>query len=460
MLDLNGHWIDGPDYLLGNITGQEEGFPGGIRNAGHTNVLITNSKGARLRRRRTPTRECQGGVKEFGYGVLLAGTTFNVVENLIVQQNAMAGVELNDADDGRHGNTVRNNYIRDNELGVNIINDAYGSLIENNKIYGSLGEAIYIEFSNGHTVKGNEIVGVPFNPMLDSDGGFLLHSSSDNVIIGNTLRDTGDAGLVITQGSDHNRVGGPCVAGDGVAAGEGEGNKMWNNGDAGVYIQDSEHNKVCNNMAHQESDGGVVINSAHGTQIIGNDLRFNPNGIETSDSNDIQVIEETTAPTRRPTASRSATASTSSSATTSRTAPAASASAWRARRSTLSGCRSELRSSRATRRTRTWPTASRSRTAPGISSPTTPRSTTRDTASWPRATWTAAATWPPATAPSGPTRATRPSRPIPRSRSASAWSARTRTRLRGASRTRWPRTRSSPTARSARRPCRCRRTSS
>ena len=65
---------------------------------------------------------------------------------------------------------------------------------------------------------------------------------------------------------------------------------MWNNGDAGVYIQDSEHNQVCNNMAHQESDGGVVINSAHGTQIIDNDLRFNPNGIETSDSNDIEVI--------------------------------------------------------------------------------------------------------------------------------------------------------------------------
>ena len=287
VLDLNGHWIDGPDYLLGNITGQEEGFPGGIRNAGHTNVLVTNSKGIGCGTVQ-PDAQCEGGVKEFGYGVLLAGTTFNVVENLIVQQNAMAGIELNDADDGRHGNTIRNNYIRDNELGVDIINDAYGSLIENNKIYGSLGEAIYIEFSNGHTVKGNEIVGVPFNPMLDSDGGFLLHSSSDNVIIGNTLRDTGDAGLVITQGSDNNRVGGPRLPGQ--SAGEGEGNKMWNNGDAGIYIQDSLDNQVINNMAHQESDGGVVINEAHGTVIRDNDLRFNPNGIETADSNDIKVI--------------------------------------------------------------------------------------------------------------------------------------------------------------------------
>ena len=42
---------------------------------------------------------------------------------------------------------------------------------------------------------------------------------------------------------------------------------MWNNGDAGIYIQDSEHNQVINNIAHQESDGGVVINGAHGTVI-------------------------------------------------------------------------------------------------------------------------------------------------------------------------------------------------
>ncbi|HEV2950733.1 MAG TPA: right-handed parallel beta-helix repeat-containing protein, partial [Actinomycetota bacterium] len=46
---------------------------------------------------------------------------------------------------------------------------------------------------------------------------------------------------------------------------------------------------VINNVAHQESDGGIVINGASGTIIKGNDLRFNPNGIETADSNDILV---------------------------------------------------------------------------------------------------------------------------------------------------------------------------
>ena len=42
VVDLNGHTIDGPDYLLVNISGQEEGFPAGIRISGHTNVVIRN----------------------------------------------------------------------------------------------------------------------------------------------------------------------------------------------------------------------------------------------------------------------------------------------------------------------------------------------------------------------------------------------------------------------------------
>ena len=72
VVDLGGHIIDGPDYLLGNITGQEEGFPAGIRVSGHDNVIVRN-----------------GTVQEFGWGVLLtAGTTRAVVEDLTVLRNA------------------------------------------------------------------------------------------------------------------------------------------------------------------------------------------------------------------------------------------------------------------------------------------------------------------------------------------------------------------------------------
>ena len=49
--------------------------------------------------------------------LLTAGTTHNVVEDLTSRRNALAGIELFDADDGRNGNTVRNNTLNDNELG-------------------------------------------------------------------------------------------------------------------------------------------------------------------------------------------------------------------------------------------------------------------------------------------------------------------------------------------------------
>ena len=44
---------------------------------------------------------------------------------------------------------------------------------------------------------------------------------------------------------------------------------MYRNGDAGVFIQDSDRNQVIGNIAHQESDGGVVLNNANDTVVAG-----------------------------------------------------------------------------------------------------------------------------------------------------------------------------------------------
>ena len=52
---------------------------------------------------------------------MTSGTIHSTVENLTVARNAMSGVELFDADDGRNGNTVQNNRIHSNELGVSLL---------------------------------------------------------------------------------------------------------------------------------------------------------------------------------------------------------------------------------------------------------------------------------------------------------------------------------------------------
>ena len=213
VVDLNGHKIDGPNYLLENVSGQEEGFPAGIRASGRSNVIIRN-----------------GTVQEFGWGVLLSsGTTHSVVDNVEIYRHAVAGVELFDADDGRNGNTVQNSLIADNELGVLIGAESENSLIKNNRIQGNLGEQIFIHNSFGHRIEGNTMHGIPTDPNLDSDGGVLLEGATENVLVDNTVHDTGDAGVMMHMGSHRNTV---------------QGGTYYRNGDAGVIINDSDRNTV------------------------------------------------------------------------------------------------------------------------------------------------------------------------------------------------------------------------
>ena len=236
VVDLGGHRIDGPDYLIENTTGQEEGFPAGIRISGRTNVIVRN-----------------GTVQEFGWGVLMSsGTTHSVVDNVDSYRHAVAGVELFDADDGRNGNTVRSSKIADNELGVLLGAGTESAVVKDNEIHGNLGEQVLIHNSDDNRVESNTMHGIPTDPNLDSDGGVLLEGSSGNTLVGNTVHDTGDAGVMMHMGSHRNRV---------------EGGTYYRNGDAGVIINDSDRNKVIGITSHQQSDGGVVLNRAHDTEV-------------------------------------------------------------------------------------------------------------------------------------------------------------------------------------------------
>jgi parallel beta-helix repeat protein len=250
VVDLGGHVIDGLDYLIeGPFSGNEEGMPAGIRISNKTNVVVRN-----------------GTVQQFGWGVLMtSGTTHSVVEELTILRNAVAGVELFDADDGRNGNTIRHNAIDENELGVHLIAGTENALVADNHMQGNLGEALLILNSRSNRIERNEVNGIPLDPQLDSDGGFLLDGASSNVLIDNVLHDTGDAGILITRGSHGNRV---------------EGGAYYRNGDAGVLVDESDRTEIVGITSHQQSDGGVVLVDAHDTVVRDSDLRFNPSGVE------------------------------------------------------------------------------------------------------------------------------------------------------------------------------------
>jgi CSLREA domain-containing protein len=252
-VDLGGHTIDGLNYLL---TGEEDGLPAGIRNVSHANVRIHN-----------------GTVQEFGQGVqLMAGATFNVVENLTIRANAVAGVELLDADNGNVGNTIRDNlFLGNGESGIWLLLGSENSTIVDNTFDGNAGMAVHLLDAHGHRIEGNLISGVPVDPALDSDGGVLLEGSSDNEIVGNTMAETGDAGVMLTIGSHRNLV---------------QGNVLTRTGDAGVSVSDSDFNEIVGNTAHLGSDAGVVLNAANDGIVRDNDVRFNPTGVDLGGSSD------------------------------------------------------------------------------------------------------------------------------------------------------------------------------
>ncbi len=257
-LDLGGHIIDGPGYFP-PVELPELGGPAGIRNLGFSNVIVSN-----------------GTVREFAYGVhLMAGTIYNEVHSLTVVSNAVSGVELSDADDGRIGNIVRNSTFDGNEIGVSVLNGSENSVIRDSAFLGNLGLAIHLWEGGGHTVRGNEISGVMTDPLLSSDGGIDIEGSTGNTLLDNSIHDTGDGAIIVRDGSHRTHI---------------EGNTAYRIGDAGVNVSDSDHMVIIDNTFHLGSDAGIALSGANNSIVRYNDVRFNPGGVELDSTSD-SVVE-------------------------------------------------------------------------------------------------------------------------------------------------------------------------
>jgi parallel beta-helix repeat protein len=257
VVDLNGHTVSSGLFIT---PGEEDGLLAGIRNGGHDNVVIRN-----------------GTVEKFGYGVrLMGGATYNVVEGLTLKENVLAGIELLDADDGRNGNTIRNNVFDGNGDGVALVSGSQGSTVTGNTINGNMGASIRLLNSSGNTIASNEISGLTHDPLLEGDGGIFLDGATDNVLIGNTASDTGDAAVVVEGGSHRNRI---------------EDNVFFRTGDSGVAVADSDETEIVGNVLHQTADAAIELNGANDGLVSGNDVRFNPGGIslENSSGNRIEA---------------------------------------------------------------------------------------------------------------------------------------------------------------------------
>lgn len=258
-VDLDGHTIDGPGYFPGQpgspIELPELGGPAGVRNVGFQNIIVTG-----------------GTVQQFVYGIsAMAGTRFNRYQDLTVRENAVAGIELSNADDGRNANQVRGNTFDANEIGVALVAGSENSVLAENSFTGNLGVALWMQDASGHLIEDNTVSGVTADPTIGSDGGFLLEDSRDNRLIGNTLSDSGDGGILITEGSHRTLV---------------QGNTLTRTGDAGVTVEDSDEIQVIENVSHLAADSGVGLSGSSNSVVRDNDVRYNPGGVELEGSSD------------------------------------------------------------------------------------------------------------------------------------------------------------------------------
>ena len=228
-LDLDDHTIDGTNL----------GF--GVLNNGFDSVTIAN-----------------GTVQEFDAGVQLGnGTALSIVDDMTVQLQEFAGIQLTNADDGANGNIIRNNTVVTSGGGIWLLTGTQRAIMRGNTIAGVAGIGLHLFQVSSNFVEGNEISGV-------ADASVLLEGASDNTVIGNAVSGSGDSSVIVQLGSNGNRI---------------EGNDLLD-GEAGISILQSSENELLANVIHGMGDTGIILEDAHDNLVDGNDVRFNSGGIE------------------------------------------------------------------------------------------------------------------------------------------------------------------------------------
>ena len=229
-VDLDGRTIDGV------------GLGAGVLIDGHDDVTISG-----------------GTVRDFDMGLLVTGGAGgSEVAAVRFELNQEAAVLLSGAAPGTdvHGSTFVGN-----ALAVGIVDGTEGAVVRENSVGEGSGSGLEIIGSNGNRIERNYFAAA-------SDGGVVLEGSSNNVLIGNDVSGVSDAALLVTTESNGNRL---------------EGNTL-SASDGGIIVDGSVGNILIGNVVREMSDVGIDLDSADGTVVIGNDLRFNGEGIALFDS--------------------------------------------------------------------------------------------------------------------------------------------------------------------------------
>lgn len=223
-LDLGKHYVIGDGDLI-DI---------GVLNPGFTNVTIKN-----------------GAIGNFGDGIVLEpGTTRNTLEKLTVGGNSTRGIYLDQAND----NTIRNNPGLNKNVGDGIVlQESAGNEITKNLLKGNGRSAIKLIDSSATTA-------FPFGNLVEQNraessqrAAIHLERSSENRIVGNSVKYSGQDAFLVSDSSDENQI---------------VDNFSVNSGLSGYVVTGSTDNVLTGNESALDRSYGFSIHTQSGRTVL------------------------------------------------------------------------------------------------------------------------------------------------------------------------------------------------
>ncbi|UEC43199.1 MAG: Cell surface glycoprotein [Methanothrix sp.] len=154
--------------------------------------------------------------------------------------------------------------------GVPVVNAASNGSAVLLEAGGSVLEGLHITNSGPHPSAGIEVV------------------SSDNIISGCSIWNSGWWGIYLKGGSTNNTVANSIASNsvnDGIMVFRSPGNRfventIMNNGDNGIQILESEKNVVERNVVGNNTNSGISLESSQNSEVKGNVITYNSVGIQ------------------------------------------------------------------------------------------------------------------------------------------------------------------------------------
>jgi len=236
-------------------------------------------------------------------GINISSSDLNTLQNNTIYMNGEDGILLLSSDE----NILTANILHDNLNGIHLVlSGGSGNTLSENVIYDNLAHGIFLENSRTATAGNNEIIG---NEIHDNgESGISLCFSNINSIQQNNIYSNGEMGISLNS-SDSNTLQENEVYGNGVHGlylllsnsndiqsnnisfngGSGiyllqssqgdsfpiQGNLIWNNSDAGIFINSSGSNYVAHNIIWNNSYGLYMNISSTGNRVYENNITTN-----------------------------------------------------------------------------------------------------------------------------------------------------------------------------------------